>query len=85
MTGLPIVQGLTPCPAEVMVLAHELSAAIEARWLEANLKDRVAMEAAYAAVYVADDMLYAAGWHLGGPTRNVPGGALTWVVERVAP
>jgi hypothetical protein len=63
-----------------MVLARELSEANEAVF-DADVADRVALAAADQRFHAAQDALDAAGWYLGGPTRNVPGGALSWVLE----
>jgi hypothetical protein len=63
-----------------MVLARELSEANEAVF-DADVEDRVAVAAADQRFQVAQDALYVTGWRLGGPTRNVPGGALSWVPE----
>jgi rhodanese-related sulfurtransferase len=66
-----------------MAQARELSEAIEVACFDGSL-DSVAIRAAFRRAQAGKAALRAAGWRLGGPTRNVPGGALSWVVERAA-
>jgi hypothetical protein len=79
--GLPVVQGHAPCPPEVMALAQELSESNEDVF-DADEDD--AVTAANRRFRAAIGALAAAGWRLGGPTRNVPGGELSWEVVPIS-